>query len=103
MKNGKSATFRTDEQLRTILHETANWVIHDRLGFAHIHATSLHEALEKAGKLARSGTTVAALIRLPMVNIVVFPPQVDRLRELVTGLKPPPATKTGHRRQTTSL
>ena len=40
-QNNQSSSYRTDEQLQSILHDTATWVIHGRAGFALGHAASL--------------------------------------------------------------
>jgi hypothetical protein len=88
-KDNESSSYRTDEQLQAILHDTANWVIHGRAGFALGHAASLHEALGKSSKVAQSGATLAAITRLPSDNIIIFPAQIDRLRKIVAGLEVP--------------
>jgi hypothetical protein len=87
--NNNSSSYRTDEQLLVILRDTANWVIHGRAGFALGHAASLHQALDKSAKLARSGATMAAITRLPSDNTIIFPAQIDRLRRIVAGLELP--------------
>jgi hypothetical protein len=92
--NNNSSSYRTDEQLQSILHDTGNWVIHGRAGFALSHAASFHEALAKSSKLAQSGATMAAITRLPSDNIIVFPAQIDRLRKIAAGLEVPAVTVT---------
>jgi hypothetical protein len=92
--NDKSSSYRTDEQLQSILHDTANWVIHGRAGFALGHSASLREALDKSAKLAMSGATMAAITRLPSDNITIFPAQIDRLRKIVAGLEAAVVTET---------
>jgi hypothetical protein len=90
----QSSRYRTDAQLQAILHDTANWVIHGRAGFALGHAASLHEALNKFTKLAQSGATLAAITRVPSDNIIVFPAQVERLGKIVAGLEVPAVAET---------
>jgi hypothetical protein len=84
-RNNQSSNYRTDEQLQSILHDTAKWVIHGRAGFALGHAASLQEALDKFSKLAQAGATISAITRLPSDSIIVFPGQVERLRQIVAG------------------
>jgi hypothetical protein len=93
-QNNQSSSYRTDEQLQSILHETADWVIHGRAGFALGHAANLREALDRFAKFARSGATMAAVTRLPSDSIVIFPEQIDRLRRIVAGLEVPAVTMT---------
>jgi hypothetical protein len=80
-KNDRSSTYRTDEQLLSILRETAIWLIHGRGGFSLGRAASLHQALEKFTAFAQSGATILAITRLPNDNIIIFEEQVDRLRK----------------------
>lgn len=82
----RSPSYRTDEQLQTMLHETARWVIHGRADFALGYGANLFEALDKAAKLAQSGATFTALSRLPNDSVIVFPAQIDRLRKNIVGL-----------------
>jgi hypothetical protein len=82
-----SSSYRTDEQLQAVLHETANWVIHGRAGFPLSYAESLDEAIEKSVGLAQSRAILAAISRLPMESIIVFSVQIDRLRKIMAGLE----------------
>jgi hypothetical protein len=88
-----SSSHRTDEQLQSILHDSANWVIHGRVGFTLGHAASLREALDRFVKLARSGATVVAITHFASDNIIIFPAQIDRLRKIVAGLDLPAVTE----------
>jgi len=81
--NVEPSTCRTDEQLHAILHETADWVIHGRAGFALGHAASLREVLDNFNKYGQSGATITAVCLLPNDNIFVFPSQIDRVRQMM--------------------
>jgi hypothetical protein len=91
--NENSASYQTDEQLQTVLHEPSKWVIHGRAGFALGHAVSLHEALDKSARFALSGATIAAITCLPSDRIVIFPAQINRLRKIVTSSEGPAITE----------
>jgi hypothetical protein len=86
-QTNQSSSYRTDEQLQSILHDTANWVIHGRGGFSLGHTASLHEAFEKVTEFAQTGATILAITRLPNDNIIIFEEQVDRLHKIVAGRK----------------
>jgi hypothetical protein len=93
-KNDRSSTYRTDEQLLSILRETPTWLIYGRGGFPLGQAASLHQALEKFTVLAQSGATILAITRLPNDDIIIFEEQVGRLRKVVAGLEVPAVIET---------
>jgi hypothetical protein len=96
----RSPSYRTYEQLQSMLHETAKWVINGRADFALGYGANLFEALEKAAKFAQSGATFTALSRLPNGSVVVFPAQIGRLRKIIVGLEVPSIKETEYWRQT---
>jgi hypothetical protein len=91
-KNNRSSSYRTDDHLQSILHETANWVIHGRGGIPLGQAASLHGALQKFTEFAQSGATILAISRLPGDSIIIFGEQVDRLRKIVARFDVPAVT-----------
>ena len=80
---------RSDEQLDTILFETAIWTINGPGGRVLGNAPSLRHALDTAASFTASGTVVATLCRMPADNIIVFPPQTKRLQKLCAGRETP--------------
>jgi hypothetical protein len=76
---------RTDEQLDAILGDAGHWVINGRSGQTLGFAPSLRGALERAAGFRNSGAVVIALAQLPNDSIIVFTPQIDRLRKIIAG------------------
>jgi hypothetical protein len=70
---------RTDEQLEAILCETANWSVQGR-GQILCVAASLQTAIQRAGEYSLSDAVVTGISRLPMGDILLLPPQINRLR-----------------------
>lgn len=85
---------RTDEELETMLADTSDWVVYGRQGTVLCQAASLHHGLRRSAEYANSGAIVIALCRLPSDNIVVFPEQIARLRELIARREEMPANGT---------
>ena len=81
---------RSDEQLHSILFETAIWAINGRNGQVLCAAPSLHCALERATQYAASGAVVVAICRSQGDNIIVFEEQANRLRKLCANSEVPP-------------
>jgi hypothetical protein len=75
----------TDEQLSVIFDETGDWTVNGRQGKVLGRAASLRLALDRAADYALCGVVVIALCRLPSDDIVVFPPQIARLREIIAA------------------
>jgi len=89
MCGGLLGNYRSDEQLDTILFETAIWTINGLNGQILDTAPSLRQALDRAGSFTASGAVVVALCRMPDDNVIVFPPQLRRLRKLCAGREIP--------------
>jgi hypothetical protein len=85
MGDGLPGNYRSDEQLDTILFETAIWTINGHNGQVLGIAPSLRQALDRAASFTASGAAVLALCRMPDDNIIVFPPQTRRLQKLCAG------------------
>jgi len=81
--NKVSPSYRTDEQLEAIFHETGDWVVNGKRGIALCSAPSLGCAMERAIAHISSRRDVIAITRLPDDNIVVFPGQIKRLARLI--------------------
>jgi hypothetical protein len=82
----KISNRRGDGQLRSILHETANWTVNGRLGVVFCEVASLRLAIDRAVDFAAKGREVIALVRRRPVEIVVFYGQV---KKLAAGLSEP--------------
>ena len=89
MCGGLLGNYRSDEQLDTILFETAIWTINGLNGQGLGSAPSLRRALDRAANFTASGAVVVALCRMPDDNIIVFPPQIRRLQKLCAGRETP--------------
>ncbi len=89
---------RSDEQLETILFETANWTVNGRNGRVLCTVTSLRQALERAANLAASGVAVVALCRMPADDIIVFEAQAERLRKRCAAFEAPLLAETAYQR-----
>jgi hypothetical protein len=89
MGGGRSGNYRSDEQLDTILFETATWTINGLNSQILGTAPSLRQALDIAASFTASGVVVVALCRKPADNVIVFPPQTKRLRKLCAGRETP--------------
>jgi hypothetical protein len=76
---------KTDEQLESILHDTADWVVTGHGGQVLCFAASLRRAVDRAAILAADGAVIANLSRLPFDNIVVGADQMRRLRNAIAG------------------
>jgi hypothetical protein len=76
---------RADEQLEAILCETGNWVVNGQQGRPLCFAASLRRALDRSAVFAASGAVVVAICRLPSDNIIVFPGQIERLRNIIAA------------------
>jgi hypothetical protein len=81
--------YRWDEQLDTILFETAIWTITSRNDQVLGTAPSLRQALDRAASFTTSGAVVVAICRMPADSITVFPPQIRRLQKLCAGRETP--------------
>jgi hypothetical protein len=76
---------RSDEQLDSILFETADWTVNGRNGQVLCTAPSLRGVLDRAADFEAVGTAVIALCRLPADNIIVFAAQAERMQKLLVG------------------
>jgi len=76
---------RTDEELEVILHHGANWNVNGQHGQVLGVAQSLRQAIDNAQDYALTGSVVVAVCRLPRDNIIVLPPQIDRLCKIIAG------------------
>jgi hypothetical protein len=75
----RTSNRRSDEQLASILHETARWTVIGQQGKILHETASLHCALEQAAEFAASGKRVVALVRREQPEIVVFSGQFQKL------------------------
>src|SRR5471030_56801 len=96
MNNLLSTSYKTDEQLDSMLCEVSNWAVNGRAGEVLCHAPSLRQAIERATEYAASGAVVIALCRLPSDNIVIFADQTKRLRKIIAGRETPPLKHTAN-------
>lgn len=76
---------RGDEQLEAILDEPGHWVVNGQQGRVLCFAPNLARAIERAAEFAASDAVVAAICRLPSDNIIIFPPQIVRLRKAMVA------------------
>jgi hypothetical protein len=81
---------RSDEQLESILYETANWTVNGVCGVILCEVVSLRVAIEKAAQFAAMGREVVALTRGHPSEIVVLP---DQVRILTILLAEPEASR----------
>jgi hypothetical protein len=72
-------TSRSDQQLRTMLHETAQWAVYGPNEQVLCCAASLRHAVERSVEHATSGAIVFALCRLPANDIIIDALQLERL------------------------
>ena len=86
---GLPGNHRSDEQLDTILFETAIWTINGPSGQVLGTAPSLRQALDRAASYTADGAVVVALCRMPDDNIIIFPSQTRRLQKLCAGRETP--------------
>jgi hypothetical protein len=70
---------RSDQQLRTMLHETARWAVYGPNEQVLCCASSLGHAVDRSVEYAASGAIVTALCRLPAKDIIVDALQLERL------------------------
>jgi hypothetical protein len=71
-----ASTRRSDEQLKFLLYETANWTVIASQGVVLCEVASLRLALEKAGDFVGRGGVVIALICKRFPRIVILSDQV---------------------------
>jgi len=72
MNNFLAISYKTDDQLDSMLCEVGNWVVNGRTGKVLGHSPSLRQAMDRAIECAASGAVVIAICRLPSDNIVIF-------------------------------
>lgn len=89
---GETSTGRSDEQLESILYETANWTVNGDQGVVLREIASLRLAIEEAARLAARGREVVALMRRRSPAIVVLS---DQIRAVTNRLAGSPGV-TGH-------
>ena len=89
MGGGFPGNSRSDEQLDTILFETAIWTINSPGGLVLGNAPSLRQALDRAASFITSGAVVVAICRMPADYSTVFPPLIRRLQTLCAGREIP--------------
>jgi len=78
----ETSTRRSDEQLESILYETANCSVNVVQGAVLREVAGLRLAIENAGQFAAGGREVVALIGGRPAEIVVFSGQVRKLTNL---------------------
>ena len=83
MAKFQSSSWRSDEQLAAMLHDTSDWAVAGQRGQPLCSAASLGRAMERAVEYAASGAVVVAIRRLPSDDIIVFPEQIERLRKII--------------------
>jgi hypothetical protein len=87
-----TSTRRSDEQLESVLYETANWTVNGVRGVILCEVVSLRLAIAKATQFAVMGREVVALMRGRPAEIVVLSDQVriltSRLTESEVSPKP---------------
>jgi hypothetical protein len=88
------ANHRTDAQLEAILCETGHWVVNGQQGQPLCFATSLRQAIYRSVVCALSGSALGTICRLPSDNIIVLPPQFDRIRKIIAGRETPAIVQT---------
>jgi hypothetical protein len=72
---------RTDDQLLSMMDQTAEWTVNGRAGVPLGTFGSLREALRAVFRNEAEGLPVFALCRHPQDDIVVFREQMERLAE----------------------
>jgi hypothetical protein len=77
---------RTDDQLRFMMDQTAEWTVNGRAGVALGSYGSLREALRAVFRYEADGVHVFAVCRHPRDDIVVFREQVGRLADADDGI-----------------
>jgi hypothetical protein len=75
---------RSDEQLETILYETANWTVNGVRGAVLCEVASLGLAIETAAEFAFRGREVVAVVRRPPPEVIVFSGQLRKLTNLLS-------------------
>jgi hypothetical protein len=88
------SNLRTDDQLEFVVRETAIWTVNGPRGEILGVAPSLRLAIDKTQDYAVSGAAVVSICRLPRDSIIVFPPQIDRLRKIIAGRETLPIMET---------
>jgi hypothetical protein len=78
----EASTRRMDEQLESILYETANWIVNDVQGMVLCDIASLRLGMDKAGQFAVRGREVVALIHGRPAEIVGLSGEVGKLTHL---------------------
>jgi hypothetical protein len=79
----ETSTRRSDEQLESTLHETANWTVYGLQGVALCEVASLRLAIEKAAQFAAMGREVVALMHRRPPEMVVLSGQARKLMNLL--------------------
>jgi hypothetical protein len=75
----RTPTRRSDEQLATILYETARWTVKGRGGAVLFEVASLQCAVDRAVEVGAIGQRIVAFVRRSPSEIVVFSAQIQRL------------------------
>ena len=77
------ATYRSDEQLLALLHETADWFVTTENGEIIRAVASLRDAIEKVEEYVAAGHSIRAVSRHSPSSLIVFNSQIDRLVDLI--------------------
>jgi hypothetical protein len=77
----RSASFRSDEHLATILDEPDDWTVNGPRGVILGTAHGLRIAIEMAGAFHRWGGRVVYVARKPSSDIIVFIAQLQKLMQ----------------------
>jgi hypothetical protein len=95
MEEEEMSDRRTDEELLTMLDESAVWTLNGRLGRIYCLSMNLRDALDQAATIESSRPAVMELRRQPSDKIVISAPQLHRLKKIAAGLERPVSDTDG--------